>query len=320
MARSKSASQTRSFLMRRFAEAGIQPRTKLGQNFLIDLNLQRLLVNSAELEPCDVVLEVGTGTGSLTAQMAGLAASVVTVELDADLFRLAEEQLHDLPNVRMLHADALKNKNRLNPQVLAAVEEQLAVDPRRRFKLVANLPYQVATPILTNLLALERPPRTMTITIQKELADRIVAAPATKDYGALSIWVQSQCRVRIVRVMPPSVFWPRPKVSSAIVHVVLDDALRSRIPDRVFFHGFVRAMFFHRRKFLRSELRSVLKKIGKAEVDRIMAALGLEATARAEQLDVETMLALAERCRQRVAAVGGEAMSGEKGAASDAVH
>ncbi len=222
MTQPPSHRQTQSFLIRRFAEAGIRPKTKLGQNFLIDLNLQRLLLDRAALGPDDVVLEVGTGTGSLTAQMARQAAAVVSVEVDRELYRLASEELAGLANVRLLHLDALKNKNRLNPEVIAAVDQELARAPGRRLKLVANLPYQVATPVLSNWLAMERPPSTMTVTIQKELAERIAARPGSKDYGSLSIWVQSQCRVEIVRVMPPEVFWPRPKVSSAIVQITLD--------------------------------------------------------------------------------------------------
>ena len=109
----------------------------------------------------------------------------------------------------------------------------------------------------------------MTCTIQKEVAQRIVAMPGTKEYGALAIWMQSQCRMEIVRILAPSVFWPRPKVSSAFLQIVLDPQLRGRIPDRAFFHDFVRAMFFHRRKFLRSQLLSACDgRLDKAEVDR----------------------------------------------------
>ena len=197
----------------------------------------------------------------------------------------------------MLQADALKNKNRLNPVVLEAVAAQLAT-PGRRFKLVANLPFNIATPVLTNLLALERPPETMTCTIQKEVAQRIVARPGTKDYGALAIWMQSQCRCRIERILGPTVFWPRPKVSSAFVQIVLDPALRGRIADRQFFHEFVRAMFFHRRKFLRSQLLAACKdRLDKDGVDRILAELGLDPTLRAEILDIETMLMVCEAVR-----------------------
>lgn len=293
-----SRNQTLSFLIQRFQQAGIRPRKHLGQNFLIDQNLQRLLLKTAQLGPDDVVLEVGTGTGSLTALIAQQAAVVVTVEVDRDLFRLAGEHLYELENVRMLHLDVLKNKNRFHPSVLEAVSRELATAPHRQFKLVSNLPYNVATPVLTNLLANDVPPRTMTATIQKELADRLTARPRTKDYGSLSVWVQSQCRVQLIRVMPPTAFWPRPKVSSAIVHIELADQLRNRIVDQHFFHSFVRAVFFHRRKFLRCELLSAFnKRLSKPQVDQIMARLGLDGKVRAEQLDVDTMLGLSEAVR-----------------------
>ncbi len=303
--------QTLSFLTRRFREAGIQPRTQLGQNFLIDLNLVQLLADSAALSTRDVVLEVGTGTGSLTSIMAPQAAAVITVEVDRQLFQLAAEELIPFDNVRMLQLDALAGKHRFDPQVLDAIQQALAAGPDRQFKLVANLPYNVATPIVSNLLALDAPPRSMVITIQKEVADRITARPGTKDYGALSVWVQSQCRVRVVRVMPPSVFWPRPKVSSAIVEIVLDDALRARIVDRGFFHHFVRGLFVHRRKFLRSQVLSAAsyqaatggggRPLDKPGVDRVLAATGLEGQRRAEELDVDTLLALAEAVRTAAA-------------------
>ncbi len=294
-----STNQTLSFLRQRFAEAGIDLRKKLGQNFLIDLNLVRFLVQTAELGPDDVVLEVGTGTGSLTAMMAPQVAAVVTVEIDEHLFQLAAEELYTLPNVVMLQADALERKNRLSPAMLDAVRQQLTAAPGRRFKLVANLPYQIATPLMANLLDLDEPPRLMAVTIQKEVADRLVARPSTKDYGALAVWVQCQCRAEIVRVMPPEVFWPRPKVSSAIVRVRLDDELRGRIPDRAALHAFVRSMFLHRRKFLRSELIAATKgRLDKPQVDGLLAGLGLTGTERAESLTPDQMLALCEAVRR----------------------
>ena len=296
--------QTLSFLLRRFQQAGIVPRTDLGQNFLIDLNLQRLLLETARIGPDDVVLEVGTGTGGLTLQMAPLAAAVVSVEVDRDLHQLAGEELFHFANVTLLHTDVLKNKNRIEPAVLEAVQRQLDVAPQRRLKLVANLPYNVATPLISNLLALDRPPETMTVTVQKEVADRIVARPGVKDYGGLAIWIQSQCRAEIVRVLPPSVFWPRPKVSSAFVQIALDERLRQRHPtlfgkpaDRAFFHGFVRAMFMHRRKVLRSELLSARKELTKARVDELLAGLGLSPTVRAERLGPQEMLRLCAAVR-----------------------
>jgi len=231
--------QTLSFLMRRFEESGIRPHSKFGQNFLIDLNLLHLLFESAAVGPNDVVLEVGTGTGSLTALLAQRAAAVVTVEVDPQMYQLASEELHRFDNVMMLHIDALKNKNRMQPAVLEAVHTQLAAGPNRRFKLVANLPYNIATPVIGNLLSEDHPPFSMTATIQKELAERIVARPGTKDYSALSVSIQSQCQVEILRILPPEAFWPRPKVSSAFVQITLDQSLRDRIPDRKFFNDFI---------------------------------------------------------------------------------
>jgi len=292
--------QTISFLQQRLSEIGIEPDSRKGQNFLIDNNLQLLLVRAAELTSQDVVLEVGTGTGALTDLIAEQAAHVVTVEVDAHLYQLASEILIDRENVTMLQQDALKNKNRFDPRVLAEVQPRLAEGPGRRFKLVANLPYSVATPVLTNLLAAEPVPATMTATIQKELADRLVAQPSTKDYSSLSIWVQAQCRVEVVRVLPPSVFWPRPKVHSAIVQLALEEERRRQIPEPKYFHDFIRAMFIHRRKFLRSNLLAAFKRqFDKPAVDEIMQELGFDATTRAEELDVETMLHFCEHVRQR---------------------
>ncbi len=297
-----ASKQTLTFLMRRFEEAGIRPRTNFGQNFLIDLNLLGILADSADLSAGDVVLEIGTGTGALTALLAAKAAAVVTVESDRRMFQLAGEELHALPNVILLEMDALMNKNRINPQVLAAVASQLDAAPGRRLKMVANLPYNIATPILGNLLAVERPPEMMVATIQKELAQRITAAPGRKDYGALSIWIQCQCRAEVLRILPPSVFWPRPKVSSAFVRMTLDQRLRGRIGDREFFHDFVRAMFRHRRKFLRTQLLLAAgNRLDKSGVDVVLKALKLEPSMRAEQLDVETVIALSQAVQNTAA-------------------
>jgi 16S rRNA (adenine1518-N6/adenine1519-N6)-dimethyltransferase len=289
--------QTLTFLLRRFREAGIRPRTDFGQNFLIDINLQHVLLDAAAVGPDDVVLEIGTGTGGLTMLLAPRAAAVVTVEVDRHLFQLAHEELYGLANVTMLQTDALAGKHQISPAVLEAVDAQLRAAPGRHFKLVANLPYNVATPVLSNLLALERPPETMTVTIQKEVADRIVARPGTKNYGAVAIWVQSQCRAEIVRVLGPSVFWPRPKVSSAFLRLTLDEGLRGRIPDRAYFHDFVRGVFLHRRKLLRSGLVARQNNLTKADADRLLAALGFPPTVRAEEIAPDRMLALCEAVR-----------------------
>jgi 16S rRNA (adenine1518-N6/adenine1519-N6)-dimethyltransferase len=305
--------QTLSFLQQRFAEVGIEPRTRHGQNFLIDLNLVRLLVESAQLGPSDIVLEVGTGTGSLTGLLADRAAEVITVELDARMHQLASEELFGRQNVTLLLKDALRNKNHLDPELLALLAERLAARRGAALKLVANLPYNVATPIISNLLACGTPPATMTVTIQKELAERITAEPGTKDYGALTIWIQSQCRAQLVRLLPPGVFWPRPKVTSAILHIERDDVRRAAIGDLEFMHSFVRALFTHRRKFLRSVLIAAHKEtLGKAGVDAVLAELGLAPELRAEQLDVATILELSRTVQRHLPA---GAAAGERGEA-----
>src|SRR3954468_23033881 len=290
--------QTKSFLLARFREMGINPDTRHGQNFLIDLNLVELIISAADLTSDDVVLEVGTGTGSLTALMAAHAASVVTVEIDAHLFELASEQLIDLPNVTMLKLDALRNKNNIDDRVMDAVGERLAAAPGRRLKLVANLPYNIATPLLSNLLLARHVPHSMTVTIQKELAERITAQPSTKDYSALSVWIQSQCQAEIVRIMPPSVFWPAPKVSSAILRIVVDPERRARISDLRYFHQITKALFLHRRKFLRANVVAALKEhLDKEQVDTLLDEMDFSTDTRTEQLAVDTLIALADRSR-----------------------
>jgi 16S rRNA (adenine1518-N6/adenine1519-N6)-dimethyltransferase len=293
--------QTLTFLKQRFEQVGLTLQARHGQNFLIDLNLLRIIADSAQLSPDDVVLEVGTGVGSLTALVAPQVAHVVTVEIDPRLAQLASEELIQLPNVTLLQLDALRRKHEIDPAVLAAIQEQLAAGPNRRFKLVANLPYGVATPLISNLLELERPPELMTVTIQKELGDRLAAPPSTKDYSALSIWVQSQCRVEILRVMPPAVFWPRPKVNSAIVQITLEPERRAAIPDRKQFHEFVRSLFLHRRKFLRGVLVANYRdRLDKPTIDRILADLEFAENARAEELTVDRLLALCEEVHRQL--------------------
>jgi 16S rRNA (adenine1518-N6/adenine1519-N6)-dimethyltransferase len=248
-----------------------------------------------------VILEIGTGMGSLTSRMAEKAAAVVTVEIDERLYSLASEELAEFSNVLMLQVDALKSKNHLEPEVIAVVKEQLEIDPARRFKLVANLPYNIATPILSNLLTCDVVPVSMTATIQKELAERMVAVPSTKDYSALSIWMQALCDIQIVRVLPPQVFWPKPKVHSAIVHIVPNPEKRERIPDLTFFHDFVRSLFLHRRKFLRGVLIVTLKeKLDKKIIDELLAAFHFREDVRAEQLDVDTIFALSEAVKDLI--------------------
>lgn len=293
-----SPRQTLSYLQDKFRRAGVLPQIRFGQNFLIDLNLIDLIMRSADLSTKDVVLEIGTGMGSLTTKMALYAGSVVTVEIDPMMAQLAKEELAPYSNVTILQRDALRNKNNLHDEVLETVRQKMNAIPGSRFKLVANLPYNVATPIISNLLQVEPLVDKMVVTIQKELAERIAAKPKTKDYSALSIWIQSQCDVEIVRVMPPSVFWPRPKVDSAILSITPNAALRARVVDLEYFHQTVRALFFHRRKFLRGVVVSAMKdKLSKERVDQLLLEANLDANSRAEELPVEQIIDLVDRLR-----------------------
>lgn len=289
-----AARQTRSYLMELFSQHGFNPRTDLGQNFLIDLNLVEYIVDQGQLETRDVVLEIGSGTGGMTAFLSRRAGHVVSVELDRNVHRLAARALAGETNVTLLNCDALHNKNRLNETVLENVRRELAAAPGRRLKLVANLPYSVATPVISNLVASELPWSGMVVTIQWELAQRMTARPGRSHYGSLSVWLQAQCRVKILKRLSPAVFWPRPKVNSAIVRLLPDPRNRARIQDRAFLLDFVRRLFHQRRKTLRSMLVGMYRKqMPKDDVDGLLARFGAKETVRAEELTVQELVRLA---------------------------
>jgi 16S rRNA (adenine1518-N6/adenine1519-N6)-dimethyltransferase len=300
--------QTLSFLAKTLERAGLQPKTKYGQNFLIDLNLLDILVNGGDIQKTDVILEVGTGVGSLSKLMAPLAGAIITVEIDRDLQALAAKELRGADNVTMLSFDALRNKNHLREEMLVAVRDRLESIPNATFKLIANLPYNVATPIISNFLTVDPVPERMVVTIQKELAQRIVANPGCKDYSALTIWMQSLCDCEILRILPPSVFWPSPKVDSAIIRVTPNAQKRSRIVDLEYFHTHLRALFFHRRKFLRSQLHTATQDdLSKPQIDEILEKLGHQPNLRAEQLSVDQIIELLEATRSMTLASANEA-------------
>ncbi|HJZ56419.1 MAG TPA: 16S rRNA (adenine(1518)-N(6)/adenine(1519)-N(6))-dimethyltransferase RsmA [Gemmataceae bacterium] len=289
-----SPRQTLSYLLRLFESHGLEAKSKLGQNFLIDLNLLELVVRTAELDRCDAVLEVGTGTGSLTARLAEHAGAVCTVEIDKTLQPIARQIVGERPNVRFVFGDALATKNELNPDMLAAWDEVEARHACTRRKLVANLPYVIATPLVSNLLicgiAIER----MVVMVQWEIAERLRASPGTKDYNALSVLVQSVADVEVVRKVLPTNFYPRPKVDSAIVKITPNAQKRAKVGDVPRFRAFLRDLYVHRRKNLRQALAGWPGgRKDKAEVDAKLAALGIEGTLRSETLDVEQHLRLA---------------------------
>src|SRR3954453_18512050 len=165
--------QTLSYLRNLFAERGIKPKNKLGQNFLIDLNLLDLLLRAAELTRDDLAVEVGSGTGSLTVRLSEQAGAVLSVEIDPDFHALATEAVFGRGNITLLHGDVLKSKNELNPDVLAALDEVKQRTGCTRLKLVANLPYAVATPLIANCLIRGVPFERMVVTVQWEIAERL---------------------------------------------------------------------------------------------------------------------------------------------------
>jgi 16S rRNA (adenine1518-N6/adenine1519-N6)-dimethyltransferase len=300
--------QTLSYLRTLFQERGIQPKNKLGQNFLVDLNLIDLVIRTAELSGRDLALEVGSGTGSLTVRLLERAGAVVSVELDTAFASLTEEAVANHfalfapapgasgtrpDNVRLVHADVLANKNTLAPAVTGAIAELQQQAGTPQVKLVANLPYAVAVPVISNLLLTDLAVERMVVTVQWEIAERLLAPVGSKDYAALAVLVQSLADVSLVRRLPPSVFWPRPQVDSAIVLIRPSTAKRAHVGDVHVFRSFLRDLYVHRRKNLRGALSGLpTGRRDKAEVDAHLAELGIPGTSRAEALDLEQHLQL----------------------------
>ena len=292
--------------MELFARRGLHPRTDLGQNFLIDLNILDFVVREAHLEPRDVVLEVGAGTGGMTAFLSDRAGAVVSVEVDRTMYSLASEVVEGRGNVTLMRCDALKNKNRMNPDVLAKVREKLDEVPEARLKLVANLPYSIATPVVSMLAGSDLPWSRMVAMIQLELAEKMVAKPKTSDYGALSAWLQIVAGVKLLKRVPPQVFWPRPQVNSAVIRLNPNPRGRATVDDLDFYRDFVRRLFHHRRKLMRGVIAGMYRKqIDKDAVDAALTSCGMGPTARAEEQAPKTLVYLANRLREEVLAAEG---------------
>jgi 16S rRNA (adenine1518-N6/adenine1519-N6)-dimethyltransferase len=287
--------QTLSYIKGLLASRRLIPKNKMGQNFLIDLNLVDLVVQTAELTKEDCVLEVGTGTGSLTAKMAELAGGVFTVELEYELYDMAKRLLGAWSNVRQLHGDALAGKNVVNPEVFEGWDK-LAADlnlPRR--KLVANLPYAIATPLIGNLLISDVVIERMVVMVQWELAERMTAQPNTRDYGSLAILVQALGEARIVRRIAPTNFWPQPAVDSAIVMIKPSPEKRAAVGDVKKLRVFLRDLYTQRRKHLRQALVGWPRgRREKADVDARLAKLGIDGSVRSETLSVADHIRLCE--------------------------
>ena len=307
--------QTKRQIQELLSAAGVSPNRRLGQHFLVDLNLMRLLVDAAQIEARDIVLEIGAGTGSLTEALAERAGRVVSVELDPTLAGIAQSRLAVAGNVQLLNTDVLSGKGTIAPTVVAALErarekteEVGRLGPigqtgpmagEARVLLVSNLPYDVASPVMINLVKGPLTVDVMCVTVQKEVAERMAAPTGSKDYGTLSIFLQATGEVEILRTLGPSVFWPPPQVDSAIVRYVRDQQKSLQILDMDLFGAVVGLFIGHRRKMLRACVRQAPPSLGGR--DRWMAIfeqLGIDPTARPEGISPEQYVNMANLCRQ----------------------
>lgn len=264
---------------------GLTAKKSLGQNFLIDANILRKILQAAEILPSDVVLEIGVGVGALTGALAERAQAVVAVETDRSLLPLLNEVLADKKNVTLIFEDILK----LDLTNLLAGADTA--------KVVANLPYYITTPIIFHLLKSNIKWGIIVLMIQKEVAERIVSPPGGKNYGALSVMVQHYASAEIMGIVPPTVFLPRPKVESAILRLKPRDI---DYPDDVeeVFSLLVRTVFAFRRKNLVNSLKGIIPKLGGEE--RVRAALkifNIDPEERGENLSPEEFFALASLLR-----------------------
>lgn len=286
--------QTKHQLQELLEGAGITPRRQWGQHFLIDLNLMRLLVDKAELKGTETVLEVGCGSGSLTELLAERAGVVVAVEIDAKLADIARVQLHPYKNVALFCADVLARKSAIEPKVLAAVKE---AQERLRggFFLIANLPYQVAAPLVLNLIMGQMVPEAMHITVQAEVAQRMAAKPGTKAYGLLSIMLQATGQVSWLRRIKPTSFWPVPNVYSAMISWRRSEEKWEKIGDIDRLKETADMLLQHRRKQIQSCLA---KSLSRDNIACLLAGLGINGNIRAETLAPEKFVELAKARHQ----------------------
>jgi 16S rRNA (adenine1518-N6/adenine1519-N6)-dimethyltransferase len=293
--------RTKRQLVELFRYLGIRPTRRLGQNFLVDHNLLDYIVRAAEVGPGDLVLDIGSGTGLLTAHLADAAGQVIAIEKDRRVHAIASRTLEDRPNVTLLLGDALESKHALSAELLDAVRDEWSGGHYAALRVVANLPYAAASLILPNLLESGLPVAAVVVTVQKEVAERIAAEPGSSDYGALSVIVQAHARAQVLRAVPPNVFWPQPKVQSAILRLDPEAERRERIADYATFAAVVRAAFRHRRKTLLNALDSAAGHFGFAQyrnegrpaLDTLLAEAGLDPSRRPEQVSLEQYIALA---------------------------
>lgn len=265
---------SRSDASRQLEGAGLRAKRALGQNFVVDANTVRKIARLANIDNHGHVLEIGAGLGSLTLALAETGAQVTAVEVDDQLIPLLHENVDPIDNITVVHADAMK----LNWNELLAGGDQWA--------LVANLPYNVATPLVADVLDFVPQVQRMLVMVQKEVGERFCASPSTEAYGALSVKVAFHATARIAGIVPPSVFLPRPNVDSALVEIVRHTEPIDAVINQKELFSLVRMGFAKRRKMLRGSLAGRVSPEQFEEAD-------IAPTARAEELSVHDWMRLA---------------------------
>ena len=269
--------QTKQQIQSLLTQAGLSPRHRYGQNFMIDQNLLRIVAEAGNPAGGDLVIEVGPGTGTLTEEILSRGADVLAVEIDRDLAGLLRERFKDEGRFRLIEGDALDSKHSLNAQLLEAIKS--AQHPP---KLIANLPYNIASPLIIEMLLAGV--EMLAFTVQKEVAERLRGSPGTDAYGALSVMVQLLAKVEVLRTLPPAAFWPAPKIESALVRLIRDDRLNVRARG---FSLFLQGLFSSRRKTLRKSLVQM-----NHHPDAVLSELQLNPAIRGETLNPQQLLLL----------------------------
>ena len=252
----------------------------LGQNFLIDDSVLNDIVNGANVNGEDFIIEIGPGVGTLTAQLLNKAKKVTSIELDNDLIPILQQELGDHPNFSLIHKDALK------------VDFNEVIGDEKSVKLVANLPYYVTTPIIVNLLKNKYNFKSLTIMIQKEVAERMDAEPNCKEYGSLSLLVQYYCDTKIIRKVAPSSFMPRPKVESIVIRLDRLEEPRVKVKDENLMFEIIRNSFNMRRKTLWNGVKNM--GVDKEDLMKAFEEAGVDPKRRGETLSLEEFARLSD--------------------------
>lgn len=259
---------------------------KFGQNFLIDTHVLDKIIRSAEITKDDFVLEIGPGIGTMTQYLACAAGKVAAVEIDRALIPILADTLDGYDNVTVINEDVLK------VDIAKLAEEQ---NGGRPIKVVANLPYYITTPIIMGLFEKNVPIKSITVMVQKEVADRMQVGPGTKDYGALSLAVQYYAKPYIVANVPPNCFMPRPKVGSAVIRLERYEEPLVQVKDEKLMFRIIRASFNQRRKTLANGLKNSPElDFTKEEIEEAIETLGKGASVRGEALTLEEFARLSD--------------------------